>query len=353
MKKIRVLVVDDSIVVRRIISDVLAAEPDIEVIGTASNGKRAIEQVEEWDPDFISLDVEMPVMDGLEALPRIRELRPKTPIVMFSTLTDRGAAATLEALSLGATSYLTKPSNVRDLEDGQERIRAELVPKIRALCRPESRSGDIAAPVRRRTARSKGVGLVAIGASTGGPNALTTVLSTLPEDFQPPIVITQHMPPVFTKYLAERLDAKCPLQVREAEGGERLESGHVWIAPGGFHLLVERRDSEMVLRLDDGARVNSCRPAVDPMFQSVATACGARALGVVLTGMGHDGLDGARALQDAGASVFAQDEASSVVWGMPAAVAEAGLADEILALAQVSDAIIAHSRSPESARELV
>jgi two-component system chemotaxis response regulator CheB len=279
---------------------------------------------------------------------------------MFSTLTERGAEATLEAMSLGASDYVTKPANVGSVTESMARVRAELVPKIRALCEAQRPVAprEVAPPVAIRrpptapsAARAR-IDLVAIGTSTGGPRALHELLGRLPGDLPVPVVIVQHMPPVFTRLLAERLDATCPLSVREAEGGERPAAGTVWIAPGDHHLVVERGVDGPVLRLDDGPPENSCRPSVDVLFRSVASVLGARSLGVVLTGMGADGQRGAEQLVAAGADVLAQDEATSVVWGMPGAVARAGLAAEVLDLPATAAAIVRRVARPGAVASL-
>jgi two-component system chemotaxis response regulator CheB len=345
---LRVLVVDDAVVMRRLVSQVLEEDEDLTVV-TAANGRIGLSKLVQTSPDAVILDIEMPELDGLGTLRELRKTHPNLPVIMFSTLTERGASATLEAMSLGASDYVTKPANVGSVNESIERVRAELVPKIKALCERSRRVADgapVAAPaVPRRPqpidggAAQQRVDLVAIGSSTGGPNALHEVLAALPAALPVPVVITQHMPPVFTRLLAERLDATCALEVREAAGGEVLRPGTVWIAPGDHHLVVRRVGVDAVLALDDGPPENSCRPAVDVMFRSVARTFGGRSLAVVLTGMGADGQRGAELLHDAGAAVLAQDEPTSVVWGMPGAVVRSGLADEVLPLPGVAEAI--------------
>jgi two-component system chemotaxis response regulator CheB len=337
-----VLVVDDAVVMRRLVSQVLEEDEELTVV-TAANGRIGLAKLVQTSPDAVVLDIEMPELDGLGTLRELRKTHPHLPVIMFSTLTERGAAATLEAMSLGASDYVTKPANVGSVNESIERVRAELVPKIKALCE-RSRPPVDGAPVPRTPTRAATeprhrVDVVAIGASTGGPNALHEVLAGLPGTLEVPVVITQHMPPVFTRLLAERLDATCALAVREASGGEVLRPGTVWIAPGDHHLRVRRSGGHVDLVLDDGPPENSCRPAVDVLFRSIAHAYGGRSLAVVLTGMGADGQRGAEVLRDAGAAVVAQDEATSVVWGMPGAVVRAGLADEVVPLAGVADAI--------------
>jgi two-component system chemotaxis response regulator CheB len=358
MTGIRVLVVDDAVVMRRLIGDVLAAEPDIEVV-TAANGRIGLAKLVQTSPDAVVLDIEMPELDGLGALRELRKTHPKLPVIMFSTLTERGASATLEAMSLGASDYVTKPANVGSVNESMARVRAELIPKIRALCdavAPTAPSAAMPAPgsapappaptvsLQPIVARRPPVDVVAIGTSTGGPRALQEVLGALPASLDVPVVVVQHMPPVFTRLLAERLDATSGLRVREAAGGEVLEPGTVWIAPGEHHLVLRRSGDRVVTALDDGPAENSCRPAVDVLFRSVAATYADRALAVVLTGMGADGQRGAEHLVAAGSEVIVQDEASSVVWGMPGAVARAGLASAVVGLSEVGPGIDARVR---------
>lgn len=349
MRPIRVLVVDDAVVVRRVVSDALSAAPDVEVVATAANGRIALQRIPQCTPDLVTLDVEMPEMDGLETLRRLRVEYPTLPVIMFSTLTERGATTTLDALALGASDYITKPSHTGSLEQSMARLREELLPRIRALAgrsapAPAARAAVPVAGTRttpplpvRTVARPPGV--LAIGVSTGGPNALGALLPCLRADLPVPVVIVQHMPPMFTRLLAERLDAQCALTVREAAGGERLTPGTIYIAPGGSHMIVERRGTEVVTALTQTPPENSCRPAVDVLFRSVAATYGAEALALVLTGMGQDGLRGCEEIRDRGGRILAQDEASSVVWGMPGFVAKAGLAEKVLPLGDLAPEI--------------
>lgn len=342
MPPIRVMVVDDSVVIRKLLSDIISADPDFEVVATAANGKIAVSKLTQVQPDVITLDVEMPEMDGIATLRAMRDAGLMKPTVMFSTLTERGAAATLDAMQLGAADYVTKPSNTGSFDTARDRVRDELLPKLRALGRrtvPQSIAARVRPAVKTGTARCE---VLAIGCSTGGPNALSSLFESLPADFHAPVLVTQHMPPVFTGLLAKRLDSLSHLTVLEAEHGMDVRPGHVYVAPGDHHMVTVRRGETVVIHLNQEPPENSCRPAVDPMFRSVARVYGARALGVILTGMGQDGLVGAQWLREAGAEVFVQDAASSVVWGMPGAVAEAGLADAVLPLEDLPAAI--HSR---------
>jgi two-component system chemotaxis response regulator CheB len=325
------LVVDDSVVIRKLLSDTLAGDRTLEVVGVASDGRIALAKIPLLKPDLITLDIEMPVMDGLQTLAALRKLYPKLPVIMFSTLTEHGAAATLDALALGASDYATKPSNSGSTAVALDRIRIELIPKIKALCGvaalkllplPTSR------PVTKVRVRSNSrIEIVAIGTSTGGPNALAEVLPRIPNDFPVPIVIVQHMPPIFTRLLADRLASRSAISVEEGSAEVILAPGRAWIAPGNFHMKVMRAGLSSRLTLNQGPQENSCRPSVDVLFRSVAAAYGANVLGVVMTGMGSDGVLGAQDIRDAGGDVIIQDEASSVVWGMPGLVHASGLAD--------------------------
>jgi two-component system, chemotaxis family, protein-glutamate methylesterase/glutaminase len=331
MTPIRILVVDDSVVIRKVLSETLSRDPALEVVGVASDGRIALAKIPLLKPDLITLDIEMPVMDGLQTLAAVRKLYPKLPVIMFSTLTGHGAAATLEALALGASDYASKPGNTGRIEVALERVRIELIPKIKALCGisllkllplPGSHP-----PLKVRPRSNPRIEIVAIGTSTGGPNALAEVLPRIPSDFPVPIVMVQHMPPMFTRLLAERLASRSAIPIEEGSTGVILLPGHAWIAPGNFHMKVIRAGMDWRLELNQGPQENSCRPAVDVLFRSVAAAYGAHVLGVVMTGMGSDGVLGAQDIRDAGGDVIIQDEASSVVWGMPGLVHASGLAD--------------------------
>lgn len=337
MSRPRVLVTDDSVVIRRMLVGVLEAEPALEVVGIASNGKIALRKIEQLKPDILILDVEMPVMDGLETLSELRKRGHYLPVIMFSTLTTRGGVATIEALSRGATDYVAKPANVGSVKEAIDLVRAELVPKILALSgakRAMTVPPRSAARGRVAVPRGHSIDIVGIGTSTGGPNALAEVIAQLPEDLPVPVVVVQHMPPVFTRILAERLDATCAVSVHEAERGMKVEAGHVYIAPGDFHMTIRGKHRPTIRLTQDGAE-NSCRPAVDVLFRSLAETYGGSVLGVVMTGMGKDGYVGAEELVAAGSTMVVQDEASSVVWGMPGYVARANLADSVIPLEQI------------------
>ena len=353
MNKIKVLIVDDSVVVRRIISDTLSTDPGLEIVGVAANGHIALEKIARLKPDIITLDIEMPVMDGLETIKEIRKLDTRLPVIMFSTLTERGATASLDALAFGANDYVTKPSNVGSVGEAMQCLRDDLIPKIKALCgqivvrnimnKPQAAQTKAAAesrPAVSRPVKKERIDILAIGISTGGPNALAELIPALPANFPVPVVIVQHMPPVFTKLLAERLDSKAAIHVFEGAAGASIEAGQACVAPGDFHMVLERSQSSLKAKLNKDAQENSCRPAVDVMFRSVAKEFGANVLAVVMTGMGQDGLIGCEHISKAGGQVIVQDESSSVIWGMPGAVSKAGLAEKELPLKQLAAEIV-------------
>ncbi|HVV50951.1 MAG TPA: chemotaxis-specific protein-glutamate methyltransferase CheB [Polyangia bacterium] len=330
MEPIRVLIVDDASAIRLLVSNALGAEPTVRVVGAAPNGQAALRMFAQLAPDVVLLDVEMPVMGGLETLAALRVADPRVPVIMFSSFTERGAAITVKALFLGASDYVAKPSARVEADD----LRGLLVPKIHALHHPAARARP-AAPAPAPPADAGKAEALVIGASTGGPAALATVLGGLGRPTVP-VAVVQHMPPLFTKMLAETLTEKCGLPVREARGGEFLEPGGVWIAPGDYHLQVARVFGRATLRVHQGERENGCRPSVDQLFASAAAVYGRGALAVVLTGIGQDGLAGCQEIRRCGGRVVAQDEATSAVWGMPKAVADAALAEAVLPLEAIA-----------------
>ncbi len=345
--RIRVLVVDDSVVIRRLVTKALSSEPVIEVVGTASNGAIGLQRIPELKPDLITLDIEMPDMNGIEMLKRVRQEYPHLRVIMFSTLTERGAGITLQALSLGADEYVAKVSNEGSLDESLRRLQEDMIPKIKqffGVNGPSPAAQPAAAPIQPVKPVVPGVKLkpkvVVVGVSTGGPAALAAILPSLPSSFPLPILVVQHMPPVFTRLLAERLSEGCQLKVREASQDDPVEPGTVLLAPGDYHMKVVSKGGAVRIALDQTPQQNSCRPAVDPLFASAAEVYGGAVVAAVLTGMGRDGLRGAEALKARGATVIVQDEASSVVWGMPGAIAGAGLADRVLPLDQVVHEII-------------
>ncbi len=346
MPKIRILVVDDSVVFRRLVSEELARDPELEVAGTASNGRIALARLAQLSPDLVILDLAMPEMDGLQALKELRKTYKKLPVIIFSSLTQQGAEATFDALALGATDYFAKPSDVGGLDGSLRVLREEMIPVIKTLCaaadsKPVEAVALAGGPSARKTAAGSGTARVlAIGASTGGPNALAEIFTHLPANFPVPILIVQHMPPMFTRLLAERLSAQSPIRVREASSGSVLKPGEAWVAPGDYHMIVVPDGLQHRLLIHKDPPENSCRPAVDVLLRSVARAFGADSLTVILTGMGRDGLRGCEALREAGAQIIAQDQVTSVVWGMPGYVAQAGLADRVLPLSMIQGEIV-------------
>jgi two-component system, chemotaxis family, protein-glutamate methylesterase/glutaminase len=441
---ISVLVVDDSVVVRRLITDALADDPAINVVGTAPNGRVALQKIDQLKPDLVTLDVEMPVLDGIGTLRELRKTHLRLPVIMFSTLTAAGAAATVEALTAGASDYVTKPANVGSVAESIRSVREQLVPRIHALAGRTRGSGGAAGgaakvppsfigrpgtvpppagarpstppqPSARTTAPTRptvgrpvppapgvappsapgaaprltpsagriggggpgtgatgptttnraaptaarppatGVGridVIAVGCSTGGPDALARVVKMLPAGLPVPVLVVQHMPPVFTRMFAERLDRGSPLRVVEATADMPLEAGTIYIAPGDYHMEVVRRGATVATSLNTGPPENFCRPAVDVLFRSVNRTYGRNAIAVVLTGMGHDGRSGCADLARSGADIVAQDEATSVVWGMPGSVVSAGLATAVLPLDEISNYVLARVNGGRAARSM-
>ncbi len=353
MAKTRVVVVDDSALVRSILSEIINRQPDMECIGAAADPLVAREMIRNLNPDVITLDVEMPRMDGLDFLSRLMRLRPM-PVVMVSTLTERGAEVTLKALELGAVDFVAKPKigvadGIRLLaQDITDKIRIASKAHIRRAPAPAAPGTAAPAPVKAVTMASLGRAstekIIFIGASTGGTEATKDVLVNLPAD-SPAVVITQHMPPGFTKSYAARLDGLCKIRVKEAQDGERILPGHGYIAPGGMHLSVERSGANYIARVQDGEPVNRHKPSVEVLFNSAARVVGPNALGIMLTGMGADGARAMKVMKDAGAYNFVQDEATCVVFGMPREAINAGAADEILPLGQIAPRLIERLRS--------
>lgn len=346
--KIKVLVVDDSALMRRLVSEILSKAPDIEVVGAASDPYRAREQMLALNPDVLTLDVEMPRMDGLTFLGKIMRSRPM-PIVMVSSLTEKGCDTTLRALELGAVDFVTKPKV--DVTDGMAAVSSEIVEKVRVASRAKvskiaasTADESIATPVSTTDALITSTHkVIAIGTSTGGTSALTQVLPKLPSN-TPGIVIVIHMPAGFTDRYAKRLDGMCQLTVKEASDGDAIIPGHVLIAPGNQHMEVHRSGARYRIKITDDEPVNQFRPSVDVLFNSCAKFVGSNALGVILTGMGNDGAAGLMEMKNAGAETLAQDEATCVVFGMPKEAIKLGAADKVLPLPKISPAIIDYAR---------
>lgn len=362
MNPIRVFIVDDSAVARGLITSALADVREVVIAGSAANGAIALNKLPQVNPDVVVMDVEMPELDGLATLDRLRKTHPRLPVIMFSGSSEQDARLTMLALERGANDYVVKPSNPGG--SLQEATRRLLVPKIVALCRPtatlqgsrwseppktgahklptgvsRTNLAPVVAPPANELRTRLVPQIVAMASSTGGPNALIEVIAALPRDFPVPVVIVQHMPPIFTRLLAERLASVSQLRVAESQGGERLSPGLVYLAPGNRHLELARVDNEIRTVLSDAAPENSCRPSADVLFRSVAQLYGANTLAVVLTGMGSDGLNGAREVFQAGGRVIAQSGPTCVVWGMPKAVESAGLCEAVVPLTQMAEAI--------------
>jgi len=361
-RRIRVMLVDDAVVVRGLFARWVESEPDLDVVATLRTGREAVDQLERVDPDVVVLDVDMPELDGIAALPLLLEKKRDLVVIMASTLTRRNAEISLRALSLGAADYIPKPGSNREVS-ASTAFRRDLIEKIRQLgvrakrlrpAAPPARApletrpapsivpepvAEVAAPppITLRPMPTTPPRVLLIGSSTGGPQALNTLIAEIGGVLQrAPVLITQHMPPTFTAVLAEHLARIAKRPVREAVDGEEINAGVVYLAPGGKHMKVARRDGAAVIVIEDGPLVNFCKPAVDPMFASAADVWGNKVLALVLTGMGSDGLAGAKTIVAAGGHVFAQDEATSVVWGMPGQVTNAGLCSAVLPLPEIA-----------------
>ena len=331
----RIMIVDDSAVVRRMLMRAIEGEPGLEVDFAAPSGPLALKRLEDGGIDLVLLDVEMPEMDGIETVGRIRERWPRLPVVMCSSLTERGGMVALRALERGATDCIAKPSTAGGL--GMQSFRTELIAKLRMLLLPVERSlAPRPGPVVRRTTLQTKVNVIAIGSSTGGPNALGRIFSAFPGPLPVPVVIVQHMPAVFTRLLAERITSTTGRPAKEGADGERINAGTTYVAPGGRHMALVRDGAEVRIRIHDDPPEQSCRPAVDVLFRSVAEVYKSTALGCVLTGMGCDGTAGAQRLVEAGGVVLVQDTASCVVPSMPNSVERAGLADAVIPLPEIA-----------------
>lgn len=347
MEKIRLLVVDDSLVIRRALRECFRADPEIEVIGVAENGLKALEQIKTLKPDVVTLDVEMPEMDGLQTLKNLRDQGSTIPIIMFSKYTSQGATASLEALELGASDVVAKPETHGGQGNSCEVVRRQLATRIRALGRRAHGSitgqsalcQEAAAAVTTDFRPSVPIEAVGISISTGGPTALIEIASALSPTLEVPIFITQHMPPMFTKFLAERLSARGNLPAFEVTHGMVARPGHIYVAPGNFHMEVARNESDIIINISQAPHENSCRPSADVMLRSLATVYRSNLLSIVMTGMGQDGRRGCEVVKTTGGTVVAQDQDSSLVWGMPRAVISAGLHDAVMPLSAMAGLI--------------
>lgn len=339
MRQIRVLIVDDSALVRQMLGQLMETDPSISVVGAAPDPLIAREMIKSLNPDVVTLDIEMPRMDGLAFLDKIMRLRPM-PVVMISSLTQKGADVALRALEMGAVDYVGKPTI--GLVDGFAALRNEIVEKVKVAARANIRSRSNDQPAARPAASinySSTEKLIAVGASTGGVEALQALLTAFPPD-APAILVTQHMPATFTEIFARRLDQLCAVSVTQAQDGERILPGHVYIAPGGLHLELARSGANYVCRVHDGAPVSGHRPSVDVLFQSVAKMAGSNSVGVILTGMGRDGASGLLEMRRAGASTIGQDEATCVVYGMPKAAFDLGAVEIELPIGRIPEQIL-------------
>jgi two-component system chemotaxis response regulator CheB len=351
MFKRRVLIVDDSVVIRRSLTDALSRDYDLEVVGSAPSGRVALMKMAMVRPDVVVLDIEMPEMDGLETLAAIRKDYSQISVIMLNVSTDQAAAKTLDALTLGARDYVTKPNIGPGFDNALRTVVSELTSKIRVCC-PDISHRDSAgspkkfipldkmSPPAAATDLAKRVDVLAIGVSTGGPNALMELIPQFPADFPVPILIVQHMPPIFTKLLAQRLAARCKISVAEGCSGQQLFPGGAWVAPGDLHMAVAKEGYAIRILTHQDPPENSCRPAADVLFRSVAQVYRSHVLAVVMTGMGQDGLRGCEQIHSVGGQVLVQDEASSIVWGMPSFVVKAGIADRILPLDELGTEIL-------------
>lgn len=351
-QKKRVLVVDDSAVMRSLLRSVLASDSTVEIAGTAQDGETALRLMESLKPDLVLLDVEMPVMDGLHTLRAMKGRNLRMPVIMCSALTQRGARVTLESLASGAADYVAKPSSQLGPAVAIENLARDLLPKIHALTTvsnvilmPSITGVALGIVPVKPQAITATPSIVVIGISTGGPAALDVMLPMLPANFPLPVLIVQHMPEIFTNLLAERLNNRSRLEVHEAVDGEPVKAGIVYIARGNWHMQLAqprpiRNTSETCIRLTQAPQENHCRPSADVLFRSAADLYGAGALGVVMTGMGSDGLNGAKLIRQQGGTILAQDQATSAVWGMPGAVAQAGVAQKLLPLHSIAGEII-------------
>ncbi len=355
MKNLKVVVIDDSVLYRKLVTDSLKAFPNVEVVSTAHNGKVGIDKIKQFKPDFVTLDVEMPVMNGIETLKEIEKQKLNVRVIMISTLTAEGAKVTIDALAAGAFDFLKKPTG-KGFEENKKLLSKQLIPIVRTLAikssftmsaikRPTSisRTRDTTVTTRRPISVRKSTlspRIIALGISTGGPNALNKLIPKLPKDLKVPIVLVQHMPPIFTKALADSLDKKSQVTVVEGANGMKLENGTVYIAPGGKQMKIEKCGMATVIKITDAPPENNCKPSADYLFRSVSEVYKGATLGVIMTGMGNDGTKGLQVMKEHGIKVIGQDKESCVVFGMPMEAIKAGVVDVVLPLDKIASEIV-------------
>jgi two-component system chemotaxis response regulator CheB len=339
LKKIKVLIVDDSELIRQLLTEIISSTPDMEVVATAEHPLDAREKIKQYNPDVLTLDIEMPKMDGITFLRNLMRLRPM-PVVMISTLTQKGAPATLDALAIGAVDYVAKPQG--NAWDSLNSYAAVIQEKVRNAATANLSAHEKileSKPVEIKEGKYDGRKVIVIGSSTGGTEAIRDVLQSMPENC-PPILLAQHIPAAFSASLAQRLDSKSKIKVQEASTGMRLELGHAYLAPGDFHLEIKERSGHLVTYLNDMDKVNGHKPSVDVLFKSVASHVGKHCVGVILTGMGNDGAQGLKEILDIGGTTFAQDEETSVVWGMPGSAVRLNAVQKVLPIQKISRALL-------------
>ncbi|WP_298861963.1 chemotaxis response regulator protein-glutamate methylesterase [uncultured Gimesia sp.] len=338
---IKVLLVDDSAVIRGLMTQAINLDPEIEVVGTAMHGQTALTWLQNNQADVVVLDVEMPVMDGISCLKKLKQDYPEMPVIMASALTRKGAEVTLQAFDLGAAGCIQKPV-AKNASEAIEQVARNLIPLIKALVGQDKAPGSSNTNLRTNVAKlpTKTPMILVIGSSTGGPNALKAVLSAIPEKFTIPILVAQHMPPLFTKSLAEHIERETKRPTAEAVDGELIERGRIYVAPGDFHMVIDKQEDRMVIRLNQDSPEHFCRPSVNPLYSSAAQWYGSSVLAVMLTGMGDDGIEGAQLISERQGYIIVQDEQSSVVWGMPGAIANAGLANQVLPLRSIAPELV-------------
>jgi len=360
--KIKVLIVEDSVVTRRIVSDIINSDGGIEVCGTAANGIIGLEKIKLLDPDVVILDIEMPEMNGLTMLRELRKKRRDIPVIMFSVHTSEGASSTFEALALGANDFVQKPVNVGNLENVKKNLIEELIPKIKTLHAINTQDeidkhhvflSESDMKKTRSDINNHRIDALIIGSSTGGPNALAKLIADIPSDIGVPVLIVQHMPPLFTKLLAERLASKSKIGVFEAVSGMAVEKNKIYIAPGDFHMTVKKEGDAVRIHTNKDEQENSCRPSVDVLFRSAAEVYGCNILAVILTGMGHDGLKGCHCVKKAGGHIIVQDKETSVVPSMPCSVFNAGLSDGVFPIDSIGCEIVRKIREANALSDML